>query len=355
MKTIFNSPSDLVFQIPGGSPLIQVSNLVKTFRTTSGSVTVLKNINAEIYPGEFVSIVGRSGSGKSTLLNMLTGIDHPTSGKVSIGGTQLYELSESQRASWRGRNMGIVFQFFQLMPMLTLVENVMLPMDFCEIYAPADRETRAMALLSRVGLQGFEHKLPGAVSGGQQQSAAVARALATDPPILLADEPTGNLDSRTAEQIIALFQELIGQRKTIVMVTHDAILAQQTQRSMILADGVLIHPTLVAEFPKSDHDLLLKLNALAQPVSIPAGVEIDTSIQLAIVVSGTLEARPSTFISGAMMRTRQYGAAQPVDLAALRRAGQILRSGSKGPLEILSLDVSALRHLMENSAKGGQD
>ena len=172
---------------------------------------MLKGISASVQRGEFVSVVGRSGSGKSTLVNMITGIDHPTSGDVIINGQRMSELNVNQLSGWRGKNLGIVFQFFQLLPMLTLIENIMLPMDFCNLYAPAEREERAMRLLRRVGLEAMAHKLPGAVSGGQQQSAAVARALANDPPIIMADEPTGNLDSRTAEEVIQLFEELVDQ------------------------------------------------------------------------------------------------------------------------------------------------
>ena len=162
-------------------------------------------MDACFYAGEFVSVVGQSGSGKSTLVNMITGIDHPTTGTVCVGGTYVHKLREGKMAVWRGQNLGIVFQFFQLLPMLTLLENTMLPMDFCNKYAPGEREGRAMDLLALVGLGHMAHKLPGEVAGGQQQSAAIARALANDPPILIADEPTGNLDSRTADSV---FQHL---------------------------------------------------------------------------------------------------------------------------------------------------
>lgn len=352
MKTIYNSPSDLVSALSPGSPLIQMSSIVKIFHTTAGNITVLKGIDAEIFPGEFVSIVGRSGSGKSTLLNMLTGIDHPTSGSVTIGGTMLHTLNESQLASWRGRNMGIVFQFFQLLPMLTLIENVMLPMDFCETFSPTEREDRALQLLARVGLQGFEHKMPGAVSGGQQQSAAVARALATDPPILVADEPTGNLDTRTAEQVMQLFQELVIQGKTIIMVTHDSSLAEQTQRSIILADGELIHPAVAAAFPKANHSTLLKLHHLAQPVTIAPGQELPPELQLIIIVSGSVLVSPATGLNHSALPT-EYQPVQLLDLNTLRRAGMNIRAGSKHPLQALKFDESAVRALAETPLKAG--
>ncbi|HZJ23505.1 MAG TPA: ABC transporter ATP-binding protein, partial [Anaerolineales bacterium] len=185
--------------------------------------------------------VGKSGSGKSTLLNMVTGIDHPTRGQVVIGGTDIYtNVTESQRSKWRGRNLGIVFQFFQLLPMLTLLENVMLSMDFANMYEFDERPMRAMEMLELVGLEQFASKLPVLVSTGQQQLAAIARALACDPPLLVADEPTGNLDTKSASAIIDLFEELSRQDKTILMVTHDPSLTSRTTRNIIIADGVLV-------------------------------------------------------------------------------------------------------------------
>ena len=215
--------------------------IVKIFRNAAGEFIVLKGIDLTINRGEFVSIVGKSGSGKSTLLNMVTGIDHPTRGQVVIAGTDIYtNVSESQRSKWRGRNLGIVFQFFQLLPMLTLIENVMLPMDYANPYDFDERPTRAMEMLKLVGLEQFAGKLPVLVSTGQQQLAAIARALACDPPLLVADEPTGNLDTKSASTIIDLFEELSRQGKTILMVTHDPSLTSRTTRNIIIADGVLV-------------------------------------------------------------------------------------------------------------------
>ena len=221
--------------------MIDMQNIVKTFKNAAGEFIVLKGIDLKIDRGEFVSIVGKSGSGKSTLLNMITGIDHPTSGKVVIGGTDIYTgVSESQRSRWRGRNLGIVFQFFQLLPMLTLLENVMLSMDYANMYDFDERPERAMEMLRLVRLEQFASKLPVLVSTGQQQLAAIARALACDPPLLVADEPTGNLDTKSASAIIDLFEELSRQGKTIVMVTHDPSLTSRTTRNITIADGVLI-------------------------------------------------------------------------------------------------------------------
>ena len=220
--------------------MIDLHGVVKTFKNAAGEFIVLKGIDLTINRGEFVSIVGRSGSGKSTLLNMITGIDHPTDGKVIIGGTDIYTgVTESQRSRWRGRNLGIVFQFFQLLPMLTLLENVMLAMDFADMYDFDERPKRAMGLLKMVGLEKFANKLPVLVSTGQQQLAAIARALACDPPLLVADEPTGNLDTKSANTIIELFEHLASTGKTIVMVTHDPSLSSRTTRNLTITDGLI--------------------------------------------------------------------------------------------------------------------
>jgi putative ABC transport system ATP-binding protein len=224
------------------SPAIEMHGLIKSFKNAAGEFVVLKGIDLSIQAGEFISIVGKSGSGKSTLVNMITGIDHPTAGQVVIGGTDIYAaLTESQRSRWRGRNLGIVFQFFQLLPMLTVLENVMLPMDYAGMWDFEQRPDKAMEKLKLVGLEGMANKLPVLLSTGQQQSAAIARALACEPPILVADEPTGNLDSRSAATIIDLFTELARIGKTIVMVTHDPSMTSRTTRTLVMSDGVLVH------------------------------------------------------------------------------------------------------------------
>lgn len=274
-----------------GDPIIRMRGITKTFRSAAGEATVLKGVDVDILPGQFVSVVGRSGSGKSTLVNMITGIDRPTSGSVEIGGQNILHMPESDMAVWRGRHLGIVFQFFQLLPMLTLIENVMLPMDFCNMYPPAMREERALGLLTRVGLDDFAYKLPGAVAGGQQQSAAVARALANDPPILIADEPTGNLDSVTAEQVMEIFEELAALGKTILFVTHDRTLALRTNRRLLISDGELVNETLVAAFPDASHSLLLRLSKGAQPLDLPPGADLPpgSSAHIYLVEAGWLE------------------------------------------------------------------
>jgi putative ABC transport system ATP-binding protein len=224
-------------------PLIQLLDVVKTFDTAAGPFTALDNVSLWIDPGEFVAVTGRSGSGKSTLINMLTGIDRPTSGQARVCGESLGELSENQLAVWRGTNLGIIFQFFQLLPTLSVLDNVMLPMDFAGKYSSRERPERALALLDQIGLAEHAHKLPTGLSGGQQQRAAIARALANDPPLLVADEPTGNLDSETADSVFRLFEQLVDSGKTILMVTHDDELARRTGRHIVMLDGRIVSTT----------------------------------------------------------------------------------------------------------------
>jgi putative ABC transport system ATP-binding protein len=227
--------------------LIDLRGVVKRYDTPAGAFTALKGVDLPIGAAQFAAIVGKSGSGKSTLLNMITGIDRPSEGEVIIGGTSVHTLSEAQLASWRGRELGIVFQFFQLLPTLTVLQNIILPMEFANLYSPRDREERALSLLERVGLVDQAGKMPSALSGGQQQRVAIARALANDPPILVADEPTGNLDTRTANAMLGLFGTLSSEGKTIVMVTHDQDLARRADRVFTVADGqVSEEPSAVA-------------------------------------------------------------------------------------------------------------
>ncbi len=221
-------------------PAIQVSDVVKTYPLSAGEVVAVDHLSLDIAQGEFVAIVGRSGSGKTTLLNLLAGIDRPTSGTVRAAGAELGSLSESGLATWRGRNVGLVFQFFQLLPTLTVVENVLLPMDFAKTIPVAERRHRAQHLLERVGIGDQADKLPATLSGGQQQRAAVARALANDPPILLADEPTGNLDSTTALAVLKLFADLHADRRTIVVVTHERDIRSIAGRQVTLVDGRVV-------------------------------------------------------------------------------------------------------------------
>ena len=221
----------------GKDNVVQVLELVKSFPVGGGEVTVLKGISFEVHPGEFVSIVGPSGNGKSTLLNMITGIDRPTAGQVIVTGREVHRMSENQLAAWRGKHVGIVFQFFQMLPALSLMQNIILPMDLASKYSSRERQQRAMHLLELVGLEDQANKLPGMVSGGQQQRAAIARALANDPELIVADEPTGNLDSRNSGDVFALFNRLVEQGKTLLMVTHDKELARRVPRVVEIIDG----------------------------------------------------------------------------------------------------------------------
>jgi putative ABC transport system ATP-binding protein len=220
--------------------VISLRHLTKTYETAAGSFAALRDIDLEIGGGELVAIVGKSGSGKSTLLNMVGGIDLPSSGSVTVGGTPIQELNHNRLAAWRGRTVGFIFQFFQLLPTLTVAENVMLPMDFCGTVPPGQRRTRALELLRRVDVGEQAGKLPSELSGGQQQRVAIARALANDPPLILADEPTGNLDSATGAAIFQLFSELARDGKTVVVVTHERDAAPALSRTVTIADGRVV-------------------------------------------------------------------------------------------------------------------
>jgi ABC-type lipoprotein export system ATPase subunit len=242
----------------GAQHLIDLRGVVKTYQTAAGGFTALKGVNLEVDPGEFVAVIGKSGSGKSTLINMITGIDRPSSGEVWVSGTGVHTLNEGQLAAWRGRNVGLIFQFFQLLPTLTIAENVMLPMDFCNMYDRGERPGRAMRLLEEMELVDEANKLPAELSGGQQQRVAIARALANDPPILVADEPTGNLDSRTAASVFEMFERLVSGGKTILMVTHDRDLAQKVTRTVVISDGEIIEQYLAQTFPTLNEQLLAK-------------------------------------------------------------------------------------------------
>ncbi|MBX0331016.1 ABC transporter ATP-binding protein [Oscillochloris sp. ZM17-4] len=220
-------------------PLIDVQGVHKSYQLGPTSIPALRGVSFRVRPGEFVAVVGPSGSGKSTLLNMIAGVDKLSAGEVLVGGRPIHRLREAERARWRGASLGIVFQFFQMLPTMTLLANVMLPMELSGTYTPAARRARAEELLGRVGLAEHIHKLPSRVSGGQQQRAAVARALANDPPLILGDEPTGNLDSGSAEVVFTLFAELVAAGKTVLMVTQDEALAARMPRRIELGEGLV--------------------------------------------------------------------------------------------------------------------
>ncbi len=221
----------------GKEPIVDVQNVVKKFIVGDTEITILKGISFKVYPGEFLMIVGPSGNGKSTLLNMCTAIDYPNDGRVLVTGQDIHQMNANAQSLWRGSNVGIVFQFFQMMPTLTLFNNVMLPMELAGKYGGQARKERAEHLLEQVGLAEQMHKLPSMVSGGQQQRAAVARAIANDPPLLIADEPTGNLDPTSAQLVFDIFSQLIEEGKTIMMVTHDKELATRVSRQIEIVNG----------------------------------------------------------------------------------------------------------------------
>jgi len=333
---------------------IDLRQVVKTFKNAAGEFTVLKGINLTIQRGEFVSIIGKSGSGKSTLLNMMTGIDRPTSGQVCAGGVDLYSMSESRRSLWRGKNMGIVFQFFQLLPMLTLQENVMLPMDYVGMYDVDERPTRALELLRQVGLEKQAGKLPSAVSTGQQQLTALARALANDPPLLVADEPTGNLDTRTADVVIELFQNFAAQGKTVVMVTHDPSLTERTNRTVIISDGEVVDEALALAFPLLSHRQLLALTKQTRAETFSPGAWIlnrDQHVEnFYIIRSGAAEVHlPRKKDHDQVFRLEPGDFFGEMELLRGGKAAASVRAAVDSPLEALSIPHAVLQDALRDS------
>ena len=229
--------------------MIELRDVTKHYPGPDGGTRALDAVTLALPAGEFVAIVGKSGSGKSTLINLIAGIDRPSHGQVHVAGTAVQTLDESRLAAWRGRHVGVVFQFFQLLPTLTVLENVMLPMDFCATYPKAEARMRALQLLADVGIEDHAHKLPSALSGGQQQRAAIARALANDPPLVVADEPTGNLDTQTAQAVLTLLAGLTKRGKTVLMVTHETDLSRIADRVVSLADGRVVSNLKVPRAP----------------------------------------------------------------------------------------------------------
>jgi putative ABC transport system ATP-binding protein len=217
--------------------VISLNNLIKTYKMPAGEIKANDDISLDIYKGDFLAVVGQSGSGKTTLINLITGIDNPTSGTIQVNNTQVDVLSQKELSIWRGLNVGVVFQFFQLLPTLSVLENVILPMDLCNNYNPSERKEVAFSLLEKVGIGEQANKFPAFLSGGQQQRAAIARALANDPDIICADEPTGNLDSHTSDKILTLFSDLAEEGKTILMVTHERDISSFVNREITLVDG----------------------------------------------------------------------------------------------------------------------
>lgn len=339
----------------GDHAMIHLRDVHKYYKTAIGDYHALNSIDLEIEAGEFVSIIGKSGSGKSTLLNMITGIDRPTSGEVFVNGTGVHTMGENKMARWRGKNLGIVFQFFQLLPTISVIENIMLPMDFCRTYPMRQREKRALELLEMVELADHAYKLPTALSGGQQQRIAIARALANDPPVIIADEPTGNLDSKTAESVFALFNDLVAKGKTIIIVTHDSALAKRTHRTALIADGEIVNEYVARAMPTLTQDQMLWATRNATEQSFEAGSMIFTEGSSAdtfyIVSKGTVDVvlpRPgqSDVIALQLGPGKFFG-----EMAYFhdRRRRASIRASEHSTVEVLALGYDQLTELLNQS------
>ena len=339
----------------GSGPIIDLRDVDKYYQSAAGDYHALKTIDLAINAGEFVSIIGKSGSGKSTLLNMITGIDRPTTGEVFVNGTPIHQMTENQLAGWRGENLGIIFQFFQLLPALNLQQNVILPMDLAGKYRPKERRQRAEHLLELVDLAEHMHKLPSMVSGGQQQRAAMARALANDPPILIADEPTGNLDSKTAATVFALFNQLVAEGKTVIIVTHDSSLAKHAHRTALIADGEIVNEYVAKALPTLPQSQMLWATRHAKALSYKPGSMIiseGTNADAFYIVSkGTVEVvlpreNQSDVIAKQLDAGKFFG-----ELAFFRdrKRHASVRAAESGPVEVLALGYDQLSDLLSQS------
>jgi ABC-type lipoprotein export system ATPase subunit len=339
----------------GNSSIIDLRDVHKYYKTAVGDFHALNSIDLQINAGEFVSIIGKSGSGKSTLLNMITGIDRPTNGEVFVNGTAVHELNENRMARWRGKNLGIVFQFFQLLPTISVIENIMLPMDFCRTYPTREREPRALALLEMVELADHAYKLPTALSGGQQQRVAIARALANDPPIVIADEPTGNLDSKTAESVFAMFNQLVAQGKTIIIVTHDSGLAKQTHRTALIVDGEIVNEHVSTAMPTLTQEQVWQATQSAKRLAFEPGAMILTEGTNAdsfyIVAKGTVEVilpreNQSDVVALQLGPGKFFG---EIAFFHEKRHNASIRASERGAVEVLCLNYDQLNKLLGES------
>ncbi len=338
-----------------GSAMIDIRDVHKYYKSAAGDYHALKGIDLQVNPGEFVSIIGKSGSGKSTLLNMMSGIDRPSSGEVWINGQAIHNLDENAMAIWRGENLGILFQFFQLLPSLSLLQNVILPMDLAGKYSLRERRKRAEHLLDIVGLSEHRNKLPSMISGGQQQRAALARALANDPPLIVADEPTGNLDSKTAETVFGLFNDLVHEGKTVVIVTHDSSLAKRAQRTALITDGEIVNEFVAKALPTLTFDQLLAATHRFEPRQYEAGAMILTEGRnndtFYIVSKGTVDVilpRPgqSDIIALELGPGKYFG-----EMAFFheRRNHASVRACESCPVEVLTIQYDQLSELLGQS------
>jgi putative ABC transport system ATP-binding protein len=335
--------------------MVELRAVQKYYSSAAGDYHALKGIDLQIRPGEFVSIIGKSGSGKSTLLNMITGIDRPTTGEVWVNGTPVHEMNENQMAIWRGGNLGILFQFFQLLPALTLLQNVILPMDLSGMFAARERRKRAEELLETVGLAEHQHKLPSMISGGQQQRAALARALANDPPLVVADEPTGNLDSKTAETVFGLFNDLVARGKTVIIVTHDSSLAKRSNRTALIADGEIVNEYVAKALPTLSFDQLLAASRKAKPHKFDAGAMILTEGKNAdafyVVSKGTVEVilpRPnqSDVVALELGPGKYFG---EIEFFHEHRNRASIRACESCSVEVLEISYATLHELLSQS------
>ena len=336
-------------------PMIDLRGIHKYYKTAAGDFHALNSVDLQIKAGEFVSIIGKSGSGKSTLLNMITGIDRPTTGEVYVNDTAVHGLDEDRMARWRGKNLGIVFQFFQLLPMISVIENIMLPMDFCHSYPLRQREKRALELLEMVEMAEHAYKLPTALSGGQQQRVAIARALANDPPIIIADEPTGNLDSKTADSVFELFRNLVAQGKTIIIVTHDSGLAKRTDRTALITDGEIVNEYVAKVMPTLSREQLLRATHVARKQTYPAGAMIfaegSDADAFDIVTKGMVEIvlpRPgqSDVIAVQLGPGKYFG---EMEFFHDRRSRASVRASEAGPVEVLAIGYDQFGELLDQS------
>jgi ABC-type lipoprotein export system ATPase subunit/CRP-like cAMP-binding protein len=312
-------------------------------------------MNVEVQRGEFVAVIGKSGSGKSTFINMITGIDRPTSGEVIIDGAPVHSFTESQMAAWRGRNLGIVFQFFQLFPTLTLLENVILPMELNNLYSKRERRERAMHLLRMVEMVEQAHKLPSTISGGQQQRVAIARSLANNPPLIVADEPTGNLDSKTAAKIFSLFEELVASGKTILMVTHDSDLASRVNRTILISDGEIVNEYLVRALATLTQDQLVEVARRVQPQVFPPDASIVRQGEVGDKFYILLDGNANVYINeagGSEVHVNQLVRGQYFGEMALLGNGvraATVKASPDQPATVAALDVEAFNKLINDS------
>jgi ABC-type lipoprotein export system ATPase subunit len=339
-----------------GAPLIELRQVVKTYATPAGDFTALKNVDLQVNRNEFVAVIGKSGSGKSTLINTITGIDRPTSGEVLVCDTPIHTLNESELAVWRGRNVGVIFQFFQLLPTLTLVENVMLPMELARLYTSRTRRARAIDLLDQVGMADMADRLPAATSGGQQQRVAIARALANDPDVLVADEPTGSLDGRTADAVFDIFERFVAQGKTMLMVTHDRDLASRVSRVVLIADGEIMDQQLAQALPMLTRPEMVTLATHLESITFPPGSVIlrqnDPADRFYILLKGQVDVilereGKSDALIARLLSGRFFGEA---GLLQGGRRTATVRAWAESEVVVVALDRTAFSNMLAGSA-----